>query len=123
MKSAVFTGKGKIVVENRDLPQTGNNDVLIKVMAAGICGTDVHIFHGEAGSADVNPPVVLGHEFAGVVTSIGEDVTGIKEGDKVNVDPNIYCGHCQYCNSGRKQLCSNMKAVGVTMDGGFHSTV
>ena len=88
-------------------------------MVCGVCGTDVHIFHGEPGSADVNPPVVLGHEYSGEVVEVGEGVTALKPGDHVTVDPNIYCGECVYCRNGKKQLCETMQAVGVTRDGGF----
>jgi len=88
-------------------------------MACGVCGTDVHIYHGEPGSADVAPPVVLGHEYAGEVVEVGEGVTSLAPGDHVTVDPNIYCGACEYCRGGKKQLCETMQAIGVTRDGGF----
>lgn len=85
----------------------------------GVCGTDVHIYHGEPGSAAVTPPVVLGHEYSAEVVEVGEGVTGFSVGDHVTVDPNIYCGHCTYCQNGKKQLCESMEAIGVTRDGGF----
>lgn len=94
-------------------------EVLVKVMSCGICGTDVHIFHGEEGSAAVAPPVVLGHEFSGVITEIGTDVTGIKVGDHVAMDPNMYCGKCIPCRMGKKQNCEHLFALGVNTNGGF----
>ncbi len=78
-----------------------------------------HIYRGEKGSAEVFPPVVLGHEFSGVIVKTGERVTRLAAGDHVAVDPNIYCGECAMCRGGKKNLCENLKANGVTMDGGF----
>ena len=101
------------------VPEPGDADVLIRVAACGVCGTDVHIFHGDKGSAEVVPPVVLGHELAGVVVRTGKAVTMFREGDHVSVDPNIYCGRCRPCRTGRKQLCENLYAIGVNRDGGF----
>ena len=119
MKAAVFQGKGKINVEERPIPALRDNEILLRVAACGVCGTDVHIFGGEKGSAEVHPPVVLGHEFAGTVVSVGKAVSGWKAGDKAAVDPNIYCGKCKMCHGGKKNLCEDLEAVGVTRDGGF----
>lgn len=119
MKRSVFYGIKDIRVENCEIPKIEKNEILVAVKAAGVCGTDVHIYHGEAGSAEVKPPVVLGHEFAGIVEKVGNSVTQFKVGDKVTVDPNIYCGKCQYCRNGKKQLCENLFAIGVNRDGGF----
>ena len=119
MKASVFVEKNKIEVCEVTLPPLGDNDVLIKVMACGVCGTDIHVFNGEAGSADVTPPVVLGHEFSGVIEQIGSKVEIVAVGDRVTVDPNMYCGVCKHCRTGKKQMCGSMKAIGVTQDGGF----
>ena len=119
MKANYFTGSGGFALRDTDLPSPGPGEVVIKNMACGVCGTDVHIANGEPGSAEVTPPVVLGHEYAGEVTAIGEGVTQLHIGDKVTVDPNIYCGCCEYCRNGKKQLCPSMQAVGVTRNGGF----
>lgn len=119
MKGSFFLGDGKFEVREQEFSKLGINDVLIKNMVCGVCGTDVHIFHGEPGSADVEPPVVLGHEYSGEVVEVGSGVTEIHVGDHVTVDPNIYCGKCLYCRNGKKQLCIDMKAIGVTRDGGF----
>lgn len=119
MKVSYFLGKGSFEVRQAPELRPGPGEVVIKNMVCGVCGTDVHIFHGEPGSADVNPPVVLGHEYSGEVVEVGEGVTALKPGDHVTVDPNIYCGECVYCRNGKKQLCETMQAVGVTRDGGF----
>ena len=74
MKSAVFYGKHDIKVEESPMPQLGEHDVLIKVMACGVCGTDVHIYEGDKGAADTTPPTILGHEFAGLVEQVGPGV-------------------------------------------------
>lgn len=95
------------------------NQVLVKNMACGICGTDVHIYHGEKGSAEVTPPVVLGHEFSGIVEKVGSAVTSVKVGDHVTMDPNMYCGKCRPCRMGRKQNCEHLFALGVNVNGGF----
>lgn len=92
------------------------NEVLISVKVCGVCGTDIHIF---AGSANSNPPVILGHEFAGTVEDMGKSVTRFKIGDRVVIDPNITCRHCYYCRRGLIHLCENLTALGVHTDGGF----
>lgn len=119
MRGTYFLGNGEF--ETRKMPEhiLSGKEVLIKVAACGVCGTDVHIFHGDKGSAEVTPPVVLGHELSGTVVSVGENVTNLTVGDHVTVDPNIYCGQCHYCRIGKKQLCSSLYAIGVNRDGGF----
>lgn len=119
MKGNFFLGGGNFEVRDMQLGHPGAGQVLIRNMAAGICGTDVHIMRGEKGSADVAPPVVLGHEYAGEVVEVGEGVTTCRPGDHVTVDPNIYCGRCRFCRNGQKQFCENLVAVGVNFDGGF----
>ena len=119
MKSAVFYGKHDLRLEERALPSVGKHDVLIKVMACGVCGTDVHIYEGDKGAAETNPPTILGHEFAGVVEQVGEAVTQVKVGDRVCVDPNQLCGKCYYCRSGIGHFCENMVGIGTTVEGGF----
>jgi len=119
MKKAVYYGRKDIRTETGERPAISDNDILIRVKATGVCGTDVHIYHGEPGSADPEPPVVLGHEYAGEVVEAGKAVTKFKPGDKVTVDPNVYCGSCRFCQNGKKQLCENLTAIGVNRDGGF----
>lgn len=122
MKGTYFLGaqsSPKFEVRELENPGLGKDDVLIKNKACGVCGTDVHIMLGEKGSAEVTPPVVLGHEYAGIVEAIGSDVKNVKVGDHVCIDPNIYCNECDACRMGKKQNCENLKAIGVTRNGGF----
>jgi threonine dehydrogenase-like Zn-dependent dehydrogenase len=91
-------------------------EVLVKVEECGICGTDVHIVEGVSRSS---PPVVLGHEYAGVVEECGTAVHGLVPGDRVAIDPNISCGTCYYCRRGLVHLCANLRALGVDIDGGM----
>ena len=119
MKASRFLGNKTFAVTDLPTPHAGPGELVLRNQVCGICGTDVHIYHGEPGSADVNPPVVLGHEYSGEVVEVGKGVTGFAVGDHVTVDPNIYCGHCAYCQNGKKQLCPSMEAIGVTRDGGF----
>ncbi len=119
MKATYFLGNQTFEVRERPVPKAQPGTVVIRNYACGVCGTDVHIYHGEPGSAEVHPPVVLGHEYSGVITELGAGVQGLQVGDHVTIDPNIYCGVCPACRNGKKQMCSHMEAVGVTMDGGF----
>ena len=119
MRGTYFLGDGTFETRTMPAHPLSENEVLIQVAACGVCGTDVHIFHGDKGSAEVNPPVVLGHELAGTVVEVGAQVRGVKPGDRVAVDPNQYCGKCHYCKIGKKQLCEHLYAIGVNRDGGF----
>ena len=119
MKATYFLGNQTFEVREEPIPKAKPGTVVVRNYACGVCGTDVHIYRGEPGSAEVHPPVVLGHEYAGVVAEVGEGVTGLQVGDHVTIDPNIYCGVCDACRNGKKQMCSHMEAVGVTMNGGF----
>lgn len=125
MKKMLFTAKESFSLETCNTPVPKPGELLIQNAACGVCGTDVHIYYGEPGSATVTPPVVLGHEYAGIVEAVGDGVTAFQVGDHVTIDPNIYCGVCSYCRDGKKQLCEHMRAIGVTQDGGFatHSVV
>ena len=109
----------KFEVREMDFGELAPDQVLVRNMSAGICGTDVHIYHGEKGSAAVTPPVVLGHEYSGVVEAVGSAVTTVKVGDHVTLDPNIYCGKCMPCKMGKKQNCEHLFALGVNVNGGF----
>lgn len=119
MKAAVLQGVKNLEVLNWQTPSPSPREVLVKVKSCGICGTDQHIYHGHPGSAEVNPPIILGHELAGEVVCVGAEVTNLQAGDRVSIDPNIYCGTCKYCRSNRAHLCENLQAVGVTRDGGM----
>lgn len=122
MRGSFFLGaenNPKFEVRQMQFGALGPEDVLIKVHACGVCGTDVHIYHGEEGSAPVEPPVVLGHEFSGIVEAVGEKVSVCGVGDHVALDPNMYCGRCRPCREGKKQNCEHLYALGVNTNGGF----
>ena len=119
MTALVKTAKGKGFVELREVPvpKIGDGDVLIEVKAAGICGTDLHILHDEF---PYWPPVILGHEFAGVVAAKGKDVAGWSVGDRVVGEPHtLACGKCWLCRSGSRQLCASKRSPGWGIDGCF----
>jgi L-iditol 2-dehydrogenase len=97
-------------------PEPGPGEVLVKVLAAGICGTDRHLYHG---GFPCRPPVTLGHEFCGTVVALGAGTAGPAPGTLVTCDPNIACGTCPACRAGRVNLCSSLRAVGIAQDGGF----
>ncbi|MEY8354576.1 alcohol dehydrogenase catalytic domain-containing protein [Lachnospiraceae bacterium 54-53] len=119
MRSAVFYGKNDLRIEEYPKPEVRPDDVLISVKACGVCGTDVHIYEGDKGAAEVTPPTILGHEFAGVVTEVGSLVKMYKPGDRVCVDPNCFCGACEQCRIGTAHFCERMIGYGTTVNGGF----
>jgi D-arabinitol dehydrogenase (NADP+) len=116
MQAAVISKAGEITVSevNKPIPERG--EVLIQVMASGICGTDQHIFQGEYIGGY---PIIPGHEFSGIIQELGPDVKRLKVGDRVAVEPNLSCGICYQCLNNKQHLCQNIRAVGVTMSGGF----
>jgi L-iditol 2-dehydrogenase len=116
MKALIFRSPFNISVEEVKTPEITPDELLIKVGACGVCGTDFNIYEGKA-PAGLN--VIIGHEYAGEVIETGKNVFGFEPGDKVAIDPNIHCGYCEYCRQGRIHLCSNLKALGVTINGGF----
>lgn len=119
MKAAVFYGKNDLRIEEIPIPEISADEVLIKVHACGICGTDLHIFDGDEGAAPTPAGTVLGHEFSGEVIKIGELVKTVSVGDTVCVDPNKLCGYCDYCRGGIGHFCENIVGIGTTVNGGF----
>lgn len=119
MKAAVFYGEKDLRTEELQIPEIRDDEVLIQVKACGICGTDVHIYHGDEGAAKTPSGTVLGHEFSGVVVKIGEKAENVSVGDRVCVDPNKLCNSCYYCKSGIGHFCENMIGIGTTVNGGF----
>ncbi|MGP9806684.1 Zn-dependent oxidoreductase [Halomonas sp. AOP12-C2-37] len=108
-------------VADIDTPKAHAGEVLVRVAFAGICGSDMHIIHGD--NAFVRFPRITGHEFAGVVESLGDNVEGVAVGDRVCVDPVISCGKCYPCRIGRPNVCSSLEVIGVHRDGGFEELV
>jgi 2-desacetyl-2-hydroxyethyl bacteriochlorophyllide A dehydrogenase len=113
--SVVWEEKGKVSVQERPIHQPKSDEVLIKVNACGLCGTDLHIVSGEFTGA--LPGVVIGHECSGTIMEIGSEVKAFQVGDRVAVDPNRACGTCSYCLDGRVHLCRNMVGLGSHRDG------
>jgi 2-desacetyl-2-hydroxyethyl bacteriochlorophyllide A dehydrogenase len=114
MKAAVISADA-VTVETVPDPAPGPREVVVAVAACGICGTDLHIAEGEFAPT---LPVVPGHEFAGEVVALGRDVTELAVGDKVAVDPSLYCHECHYCRRGHNNLCERWGAIGVSVAGG-----
>lgn len=119
MKAAVYHGPGDLRVEEVPVRKLKDNEVKIQVKYCGICGTDIHIFHGDGGCCDVTTPLVPGHEFSGVVAEVGAGVKTVKVGDRVTGDPNDMCGECYFCKNGMQHFCKNNIGIGTTVDGGF----
>lgn len=106
MKAAVMTGIGKMAIVERDIPQPKPQEVLVRLEYVGICGSDLHYYQtGRIGDFVVTPPFVLGHESAGVVVETGAEVTHLQKGDRVALEPGKTCGHCEFCRSGKYNLC------------------
>jgi 2-desacetyl-2-hydroxyethyl bacteriochlorophyllide A dehydrogenase len=116
MRAVRFEGDGQIALREVERPSPGPFDLLIRVEACGICGTDRHIVKGEFGAS---PPVTLGHEFSGIVESVGSGVTRFRVGERITADPNHGCGLCAPCREGKVNLCENLQPLGVRRDGGF----
>jgi 2-desacetyl-2-hydroxyethyl bacteriochlorophyllide A dehydrogenase len=116
MQAVIFPQAESISVERVPDPMPARDEVVVQVSRCGICGTDVHIYRNEYMS---DFPVIPGHEFGGVIVEVGSDVTDLKVGQRVAVDPNLYCGHCDYCRNEEANHCSNWQGVGITRAGGF----
>ena len=115
MRAAVIDTPGTVSVTTVADPAPGPRDVVVEVAAVGICGTDIHILDG-----DFEPtpyPIVPGHEFAGTIVAVGAEVSELAEGERVAVDPSLFCGECHFCAIGRGNLCERWNAIGVTKPG------
>jgi 2-desacetyl-2-hydroxyethyl bacteriochlorophyllide A dehydrogenase len=115
MRAAVISGPGEVEVTTIDDPAPEAGEVVVAVAACGICGTDLHILDGHFAPS---LPIVPGHEFAGEVVAVGKGVEQVAIGDRVAVDPSLYCGACQECRRGRGNLCERWGAIGVSTAGG-----
>lgn len=113
-------GKGLSYKTDLPIPQINSDDILVKVKAAAICGTDLHIYDwDEFARKRMNPPSIVGHEIAGDVVEVGADVKGIKVGDRVSAESHIFCGECFFCKNDMREICSNVETFGVSVDGAF----
>src|SRR5690348_14985297 len=112
MKALLLSKYKRLEVVDVPRPEPGPNDLLVKVRACGICGSDVHGFDGSTGRRI--PPVIMGHEAAGVVAATGVNVTEFAEGDRVAFDSMISCGGCGFCGRGEPNLCDNRQVLGVS---------
>jgi len=111
---------GLTMVTNQAVPEPGPGEVRLKVSAAGICGTDVHIYDWDAWSAGrILPPCVIGHEFVGIVDKLGEDVRAVKTGQRMSAEGHITCGTCYFCRTGQAHICKDVRIIGVDQDGAF----
>jgi threonine 3-dehydrogenase len=109
-----------IWMQDVPVPEIGPNDVLIKVRKASICGTDVHIWNWDAwAQKTIKVPMVIGHEFMGEISKLGDEVTGFQVGDRVSGEGHITCGHCRNCRAGKRHLCRNTVGLGVNRQGCF----
>jgi threonine 3-dehydrogenase len=112
-------GRG-LQIEKVEVPSIGPTDVLVRVKATSICGTDLHIYGWDRWSQGrIKPPVTLGHEFCGVVERAGEKVTAVKAGDFVSAEMHLNCGHCHQCRLGQAHICQNLRIIGIDIDGAF----
>jgi len=112
MKALLLSEYSRLEVADLPLPEIAQDELLVKVAACGICGSDVHGYDGSSGRRI--PPLVMGHEAAGLVAATGADVTRFKSGDRVTFDSTVYCGACEFCVSGAVNLCDNRQVVGVS---------
>lgn len=122
MKAIQVLKPGSIAIVEKDIPLISNeNEVIVKVKYAGICGSDMHIYHGTSPVATY--PRVIGHEFVGEIVEKGSKVKTVEIGDHVVVEPIVYCGECYACKNGRPNICRELEVIGVHRDGGFQEYV
>jgi len=112
VKALLLSEYKKLELTDIPTPNIGPDDVLVQVQACGICGSDIHGWDGSSGRRV--PPLVMGHEAAGIVTAVGRDVVGFSEGDRITFDSTVWCGKCRYCLGGRPNLCDNRMVLGVS---------
>lgn len=117
MLQAKLLENEKFALEQVEVPEPGSGQVLLKVERAGICGSDMHTYHGK--HPFVFPPIVLGHEFSGVVVKLGDGVQGWQGGQRVAVEPGIVCGKCYNCRQGRYNICDELNVIGCLSDGAY----
>ena len=114
MKALLLEEYKKLTVTDMPQPKYGDHDVLVQIKACGICGSDIHGFDGSSGRRV--PPLIMGHEAAGVVTKTGTAVSSVKEGDRITFDSMVSCGECHFCDRNEKNLCENRRVLGVSCE-------
>jgi L-iditol 2-dehydrogenase len=121
MQAAVLNQPFEVEIKEVDVPKAQGDEVLVKVMAVGVCGSDVHYYeNGRIGDHVVEKPIILGHECAGIVVETGEKVSRFKKGDRVAVEPGVTCGKCENCKRGRYNLCPDVQFLATPpVDGAF----
>jgi L-iditol 2-dehydrogenase len=122
MKAAVLHRPNEIRVEEIRVPSTDSDEMLVRVKACAICGTDIRIYHGTK-TRGIHYPCVIGHEISGVVEACGDSVQGFGQGDRISICPVIPCGVCYACQRGMDNICLNRTAIGYEYDGGFQEYV
>ncbi len=118
MMAVVYRGPERLNVESVDIPEISATEVLVKVRAAGVCGTDVRIYRGRF-RVPLKPGRIIGHEFAGDIVEVGKEVEDLREGMKITVRPILHCGRCLYCLQGRNNICVSRPTLGYEYDGAF----
>ncbi|MBN2305428.1 MAG: L-threonine 3-dehydrogenase [Anaerolineae bacterium] len=121
MKAVIKAERGPgLTMVDWPVPEIGPGEVLVKVLAASICGTDLHIYNwDEWAQSRLKPPFVVGHEITGRIAAVADDVTRVKVGDPVSLESHIVCNQCYYCRTGQGHICENTQIIGVDRDGGF----
>src|SRR5450432_3336449 len=112
MNALILSEYKQFSLEDLAVPTCGPTDVLVQVAACGICGSDVHGYDGSSGRRI--PPIVMGHEAAGIVAAVGSEVRSVSLGDRVTFDSTVYCAQCEFCLRGEVNLCDNRQVVGVS---------
>src|SRR5262245_33062688 len=121
MKALVYEGAWQMPLRELEAPVPEDDDVIVAVQAVGICGSDVHGFMGVTGRR--KPPIVMGHEFSGVVSAVGERVRDFKAGDRVIAQPLLTCGECANCRAGRPNICLRRGGLGMNLNGAYADAV
>ncbi|AEG61345.1 NAD(P)-dependent alcohol dehydrogenase [Desulforamulus ruminis] len=121
MKAGILYGSGDVRVEEVPVPRIKPDEALVKIKAVGVCGSDVHYYeHGKIGRYVVEEPMILGHEAGGEIMAVGEDVAGLKVGQRVAIEPGVTCGKCKFCKEGRYNLCPDVVFLATPpVDGAF----
>ncbi len=119
MKAIQFMGKENMRLTEIPVPEIGEDEALLKVRAASICGSDVRMYRNGYKNVSEENPLIIGHEFAGVIAKVGKNVKGLSVGQRASVAPNIGCGHCDHCVRGDSHLCEELTAFGIDIAGGF----